>query len=53
MHLGHKLLLTSAASYTKRKMYIGITATKLLMKKTHSQFLEEFSIRKARVEGFL
>lgn len=53
LHLGHKLFLTNAVFYTKNTIIIGVTSEKLLSKKKCAHFLEDFELRKARVEEFI
>ena len=53
LHLGHKLLLTGACFYTSETIIIGITSEKMLSKKKCAHFLEDFEMRKTRVQSFV
>jgi phosphopantetheine adenylyltransferase len=53
MHLGHRLLLSQAAIFTKDTLVIGITAASLLSKKQYGELIEPFEDRKSAVEKFL
>ena len=45
MHLGHRMLLTYAALFTKGTLHCGVAADALLAKKAYAHLLEPFEVR--------
>ena len=45
MHLGHRMLLTQAALFTKGTLHCGVAADALLVKKAYAHLLEPFEAR--------
>ncbi|WFD33211.1 Elongator subunit elp2 [Malassezia cuniculi] len=53
LHIGHKLLLTTAALCASKRLVIGVTDTALLAKKKHARYVESIERRMAAVRSFV
>eukprot|EP00033_Pygsuia_biforma_P000617 GCRY01000728.1.p1 GENE.GCRY01000728.1~~GCRY01000728.1.p1 ORF type:complete len:785 (-),score=215.31 GCRY01000728.1:52-2406(-) len=53
LHIGHKLLLSTACALSKGVVKVGVAGDNLLMNKQHSLLLESQEIREANVLKFL
>lgn len=53
LHIGHKLLLTSAALAATRRLIVGVTDSALLTRKKHAAYVEPLEQRMAAVRQFL
>lgn len=51
LHMGHCLLLSTAAVLARRTLVVGLTVEPLLSHKTHADHIQTFSVRRERVRA--
>jgi pantetheine-phosphate adenylyltransferase len=52
LHAGHRLLLTTAAWASKRRLWIGVAGTCLLGRKAHAELIAPYEVRAASAVAF-